>query len=57
MSDRDLDLERWAKERKSNATPVRLVIETRVPSKWIIVDRETGEQWQRWNGSWRLRRD
>jgi len=30
-----------------------LTITTRTPQKWLIVDRESGEQWEWREGSWR----
>jgi integrase len=34
---------------RNGANPVRLTIETRAPSKYLLLDRETGEAWE-WNG-------
>jgi hypothetical protein len=38
---------KWERERQACATPVKLTIETRVPSKWRFVDLETGAVWER----------
>lgn len=40
-------------ERERTPQPVELVISTRVPSKWLLVDRETGDQWEWREGAWR----
>jgi hypothetical protein len=36
----------WEAERQACATPVRITIETRAPSKWRFVDLETGSIWE-----------
>lgn len=38
----------WQTEREAHLELVRIVIETRVPSKWRFVDLETGDVW-RWD--------
>lgn len=45
--------ERWEAERAAEGPLVNLVVSTRVPSKWLLVDRETGDQWEWRKGSWK----
>ncbi len=45
--------ERWRAERSAGGPLVTLTISTRVPSKWLIVDRETGDEWEWRDGAWR----
>lgn len=43
----------WRAERAANGPVVELVVRTRVPSKWLLVDRETGERWEWREGTWK----
>lgn len=36
---------RYAAERERNDKPVAITLHTRVPSKWLFTDRETGDVW------------
>jgi hypothetical protein len=36
----------YDEEREAHPIPLAYTIETRVPSKWLLVDRETGEVWE-----------
>ena len=47
----------YAAEREANKEPVKLTITTRVPSKWLLVDRETGDRWERRDDAWKRARD
>lgn len=42
----------YEEERALHPEPVVLPIKTRVPSKWMIIDRETGLAWEFREGSW-----
>jgi hypothetical protein len=35
----------YEEERRAHPEPLTFRIETRVPSKWLLVDQETGEVW------------
>lgn len=35
----------FEKERAAHPVPVAFTIKTRVPSKWVLFDTETGERW------------
>lgn len=41
-------LDRFEKERQAHDKPVKMTIESKVPSKWRFVDLETGDVW-RWD--------
>jgi hypothetical protein len=49
------DLERYDAERQANSSAAlfTLTLHTRVPSKWLMVDRETGQRWEWRDGAWR----
>lgn len=32
-------------EREAHPTPLEFTISTRVPSKWVLIDDETGDMW------------
>ena len=48
---------RWRREREAGGEIVKLVLRTRVPSKWLVTDRETGEAWEWRSNSWRRARE
>ena len=44
---------RNAKEFKETLEPINLIIKTKSPEKWILIDRETGQTYQgNLNGYW-----
>ena len=44
---------RTYKEFKELDSPIDIVIHTKVPTKWLLVDRETGQVYQgNFNGHW-----
>lgn len=43
-----MDKAEYQKEREQYQEPVSITIRTRVPSKWLFVDQETGHIW-RWD--------
>lgn len=49
------DLDRYEVERVAHGydPPYELTLHTRVPSKWLVVDRETGERWEWRDDAWR----
>ena len=47
------DQMRTYKEFKELDSPIDIVIHTKVPTKWLLVDRETGQVYQgNFNGHW-----
>ena len=46
MNDEDLRLQRPAATFNELADPVTLKVYTKAPTKWLLVDRETGETYQ-----------
>ena len=53
MPKHEVDRMTYEDERARHDVPVDLVITTRVPSKWLVIDRETGNVWEHRDGMWR----
>ena len=47
----------YAAERAATDPPVTLSLITRVPSKWLVTDRETGNRWEWRDGHWKRASD
>lgn len=45
--------QRWRIDPNHRGPYVALTIHTRRPDKWLMIDRETGHQWEWRDGSWR----